>query len=49
MTVFDLVMWILAGVCFGLAAFGWPRGNPSNVHLGWFGALLIAVAVLTPF
>ena len=50
MTVFDLIMWVLAGICWALAGFGWPRGAaPAVVHLGWVGAFLVAVAVLTPF
>lgn len=49
MTVFDLIMWVLAGICWALAGFGWPRGNPAMVHLGWIGAAFVGVAVLTPF
>ncbi len=49
MSVLDLVLWILAGICWALAGFGWPRGNPPGIHLGWIGAALVAVAVITPF
>jgi hypothetical protein len=40
----DLLLWIVAGICFLLAAIGF--GQQGRVHLGWLGLLFVAIAMI---
>lgn len=40
----DLVLWILAAVCFLLSAVG--LAQQGRVHLGWLGLLLAALTMI---
>ncbi len=40
----DLVLWIVAGILFLLAAVGF--GEQGRVHLGWLGLVFVALAFI---
>jgi hypothetical protein len=40
----DLLLWIVAGICFFLAAVG--LGEQGRVHLGWLGFVFVAIAMI---
>jgi hypothetical protein len=41
----DLLLWIIAGICFGIAALGF--GEYGRVHIGWLGFVFVAIAMIT--
>ena len=43
----DLILWILATLCFGIAAFGGGR-VAGWISWGWLGAMLAGLAVVLP-
>lgn len=47
MSTLDLILWILATLCFGIASFGAGRA-PTWPHFGWLGAMLVGLAVILP-
>lgn len=47
MSTWDLVLWILAAICFLLAAL--PRPPVGWPGIGWLGLFLVALSVITPF
>lgn len=51
MTTLDLILWILATLRFGIAAFaGAPAtgGRFGWVGWGWLGAMLVGLSVILP-
>jgi len=42
MSTVDLILWVVAMICFGLAAFK----VTAPVHLGWLGAAFVALAMI---
>lgn len=40
-----LALIIVAAGLFILAGFAIPRGNPANIHLGWFGMVFLTIAL----
>lgn len=44
MTTLQIILWVLATVAFGLAA--WRPVFRATVHLGWVGAFLVGLAAL---
>jgi hypothetical protein len=44
MSTAQIILWVLATIAFGLAA--WRPIFRATVHLGWVGATLVGLAVL---
>jgi hypothetical protein len=48
MSTLDMILWILATLFFGIAAFGGARIPTTWPHFGWLGAGLIGLSVILP-
>ena len=44
-----IIAFVVAIVLFILAGIAYPRGNPPNVHLGWFGMVALTVGLWVQF
>ncbi len=42
----DIVLWILAIICFIVAAFGTHKAQPSLIMFGWIGLALGALTFI---
>ena len=40
-----VVFYVVAIVLFVIAGLAYPRGNPPNIHLGWFGMASLAIGL----
>lgn len=43
----DLLLWILAIICFVVAAYGTLRARPELIMFGWIGLALGALTFIT--
>jgi len=42
----DFVLWVVALICFAMAAANVPPPQAGRPHFGWLGAFFIALSVV---
>jgi hypothetical protein len=49
MDLITIIAFVVAIVLFILAGMTYPRGNPANIHLGWFGMVALTIGLWVQF
>lgn len=49
MELFAIIAFVVAIVLFIGAGLTYPRGNPANIHVGWFGMVALTVGLWIHF
>jgi len=49
MDLIAIICFVVAIGLFVLAGMTYPRGNPPNIHLGWFGMVALTIGLWVHF
>lgn len=49
MELLAVIAFVVAIVLFLGAGFTYPRGNPAQIHIGWFGMVFLTIGLWIQF